>query len=486
MIKVQASKNARHFIVMLCVLLSSIACKKKVKNTNKDSESNKYNILFIIVDDLRPLLGSYGANYIYSPNIDSLARKGLRFDNAFAQAPICSPSRMSFLTGLRPHQSQLTGNNMQLRDKLPTIQTLPQLFKEQGYQTRAHGKVFHQGNGDSISWHYYDDSPKQRSTYHLRENISINDAYSKTKRGRPFEAADVHDSLYTDGIIANRAVRELDSFSSNEPFFLAVGLLKPHLPFNAPKKYWDLYSHSFKNYPVVNKKPKNIPPLAFQNSGELRRYYTVPKNGSLKQSLKDSLTQGYMACVSYADAQIGRLLSGLKQNNYTNNTIVVVIGDHGYHLGDFEDWCKNTQYKMDARVPLIIYHPDKPSQIITQTVELVDLYPTLIDLAGLSKPKHELSGQSLAKLFDDGNYLLEKNYALTENKRKHHLGFGLTQGNYRLIEWRKRKNIDEIDEVELYDYQNTYYEKINVAQEKAYDSILNIMQLKMNKILSDL
>lgn len=469
------------YISLLLITISS--CKQQPSNNTSlvEVQNEKYNILFMVVDDLRPLLGSYGLDYIYSPNIDTLAIKGLKFEKAFAQAPICSPSRMSFLTGLRPHESGLTNNKANVRDKLPDIQTLPQLFKEQGYQTRAHGKVFHQGNGDSLSWDYYDDSPRQRSAYHLKKNTTINDPYDGSKRGRPYEAADIPDSLYTDGIIVNRAIKELDSFAKDKPFFLAVGLLKPHLPFNSPKKYWDIYEDSFSQYQPIDGKPKDAPDFAFQNSVELRKYHSVPKTGALPKSLQDSLTQGYLACVSYADAQIGKLLDKIEEKELTENTIIVLLGDHGYHLGDFDDWCKNTQYELDTRVPLIIYHPDKSSGVVKQMVELIDLYPTLVDLANLQSPKHKLSGQSLKPLFDNVDMSL-KNFALSENKRKKYLGFGLTNGNYRLIEWRNRKNPQHIEKQEFYDYSLSPYEHQNLAGNKFYDSIIKEMQSKIKTL----
>ena len=271
------------FLILFLLLLNCNSTERK------EGLKKPYNVLFIVVDDLRPELGCYGAEYMRSPNIDRLAEKSLVFEQAYCQAPICSPSRMSFLTGLRPSETGINNNDTPLRDKLPDIITLPQFFKDHGYQTEAYGKIFHQGIGDSLSWDFYQDGPKQRSTYHFEENTRINDPYDGSRRGRPYEYADVPDSLYTDGIIANRALRAMERFKRNRPFFLAVGFLKPHLPFNAPKKYWDLYDDPSERDHRTSEKPHGSPGYAFNNSGELRKYHAVPKKGPIPSVKGDTL-----------------------------------------------------------------------------------------------------------------------------------------------------------------------------------------------------
>ncbi|NJN26816.1 MAG: sulfatase [Cyclobacteriaceae bacterium] len=437
------------------------------------------NVLFIIVDDLRPELGCYGSTIVKSPHIDKLAHESLVFDRAYCQAPICSPSRMSFLSGLRPNETTIHDNNTPLRQTIADIITLPQHFKNHGYQARAFGKVFHQGIGDSLSWDFYDDGPKHRSVYQLYENTEINDVKDGSKRGRPYEAAEVADDYYTDGIILNRALDALDSFDTDRPFFLAIGFLKPHLPFLAPKKYWDLYDNPRANYSRYDEPPIGAPHFAMNNAGELRNYYGVPEEGQIPEALGDTLFHGYMACISYMDAQIGKLLAKLEELHIKENTVIVLVGDHGYKLGDFNDWCKDTHYEFDTRVPLIIHHPHMTSGRTSSLVELVDLYPTLTDATSLPDPEQKMSGKSLMQIFEN-NSLSVKSAAYSQRPRGILMGFSIRTDRFRLVKWVHQSDYSTVDFIELYDYHEDPVESLNVADSASYLSVREAMlqQLK--------
>ena len=456
------------------VLWALIGCESVHKKT-----PGPYNVLFLVIDDLRSELGAYGADHIVSPSIDALAAKSLVFEKAYCQAPICSPSRMSFLTGLRPHETGINNNDTPLREKLPGAVTLPQFFKERGYQTEAYGKVFHQGIGDPLSWNYYQDGPKQRSTYHFEENVKINDPWDGSKRGRPYEYADVHDSLYTDGIIANRAIRALRRFEQDKPFFLAVGLLKPHLPFNAPKKYWDLYENPVRHLDRPPGYPPGVPRYAGTNAGELRKYHDIPR-GPIAASKGDTLVHGYFACISYMDAQVGRILSELERLGKTESTIVVLFGDHGYKLGEYGDWCKNTHYDYDTRVPLILHHPDKAGQRTSSLAELVDVYPTLIEAAGFKDGPAQLTGKSLMPLFENPELQI-KEAAFAQRPRKRVYGYSVRTANHKLIKWVDREDPDSVAYLELYDLTHGRVEEQNVAHQPRYKEV----QKKLLALLND-
>ncbi len=390
---------------------------------------------------------------------------------------------MSFLSGLRPSETGINNNDTPLRDKLPDIITLPQFFKDHGYQTEAYGKIFHQGIGDSLSWDFYQDGPKQRSTYHFEENTRINDPYDGSRRGRPYEYADVPDSLYTDGIIANRALRAMDQFKRDRPFFLAVGFLKPHLPFNAPKKYWDLYDDPSESYHRTSEKPHGSPGYAFNNSGELRKYHAVPKKGPIPNVKGDTLLHGYFACVSYMDAQVGKLLAKLDELGVTENTIVVLFGDHGYKFGDFDNWCKDTHFDFDTRVPLIIHHPDKTGGHTQSIAELIDLYPTLVEAAGVAEPPDHLSGISQMSLFDHPEQSL-KTAAFSQRPRKKVYGYSVRTKDLRMVKWVSRSMQDSVVSLELYDYSKHPVEQENVAYKDEYSDDIDHLMTLMRKEIS--
>jgi iduronate 2-sulfatase len=369
--------------------------------------AEKLNVLFIVADDLRAELGCYGS-VAKTPNIDALAARGRRFENAFCQQAVCNPSRSSFLTGRRPDTLHLWSNGLHFRDKNPDVMTLPQWFKENGYETRCAGKIFHNWHtkekGDRRSWsadeflHYAthgDDAPEVKGERPRNLALDIGRDYGKVPM---CERRDVPDEAYYDGRVAAEAVRVLGTIK-DKPFFLAVGFWKPHAPFNAPKKYWDMYDP--KALPeAVRARPKGAPEIAFHDGREILGI--PPKNVTPNAAQIAEMRHGYFANISYMDAQVGKVLKALDQHKLTDRTVVVFMSDHGYNIGEFGLWGKTSCFELDARVPLIIATPGmKDAGKSTAAVaELVDLFPTLTELCGLKDPGG-LEGQRFTSALAD-------------------------------------------------------------------------------------
>ncbi|MBA3315514.1 MAG: sulfatase [Planctomycetota bacterium] len=468
-------------IVTVLLLLVSVA----------SHAADKPNVLFIAVDDMRPDLGCYGAGFVTSPNLDRLAASGVTFTRAYCQQAVCSPSRTSLLTGKRPDTTQVHDLVTHFRDTIPDTVTLPQIFKRNGYQAVGMGKIYHGGYDDEASWSEPHRSPKGTKGYAIPENQKIVEAsrakgkarglegkaLQRAGRGPATESADVPDDAYHDGAVAEMAIESLETFAhGDEPFFLAVGFVKPHLPFVSPKKYWDLYDRqSFAlpgNYDVPT---KDAPPFAGTNWGELRNYSDIPENGALDADKALELIHGYYAALSYTDAQIGKLLDALDEQNLAENTIVVVWGDHGWKLGDHGMWCKHTNYELDAHVPLIMRAPGKQAGIQSERlVEFVDIYPTLAELAGLDAPS-DLEGTSFAPLLDDPNRPW-KAAAFSQYPRAHErqqlMGYSMATDRHRLTRWADRENPSKLVATELYDHETDPAENVNVAEHPEYAKTL--------------
>ena len=370
-----------------------------------EPRSTKPNILFIAVDDLRPELYCYGATHIKSPNIDRLAKEGLRFSKAYCNVPVCGASRASLLTGIKPTRDRFVQFDTYAEKHAPGATSLPGHFRNNGYYTISNGKIFHHADDMLNSWSEEPWRPQARKNnwrdYVSHENLSIADSMPDG-RAWPFEAPVIDDTAYFDGKIAKKSKDDLKRLAAmNQPFFLAVGFLKPHLPFNAPQKYWDLYDSARINLPDNYFIPENAPPVAIHNFGELRNYYGVPKTGPVADEMAKKLIHGYYACVSYTDAMIGQLLNTLDELKIRENTIVILWGDHGWQLGDHTLWCKHSNFNVAMRVPLLISAPGfKPDQVSAALVEYIDIFPTLCELADLPKPT-QLQGKSFVKLMDD-------------------------------------------------------------------------------------
>ena len=445
------------------------------------------NLLLICVDDLKPVLGCYGDRLVKSPSIDRLAARGMLFERAYCNQAVCAPSRNALLTGARPSTVGIYDLGTNFRRAIPNTVTLPQYFMRHGWRAEGLGKIFHVGHGnveDPASW----------SVPHLHERVieyaragtntpaalTREEAYfSNTNldqiyalpRGAAYEMAEVPDSAYADGRIADEAIRRLRlaQQKSDVPFFLAVGFVKPHLPFCSPKKYWDLYDPAGFALPERRTPPDGAPSYAPQFGGELRQYSGVPEKGPLPDELQRKLIHGYHAAISFMDAQLGRVIDELDRLNLATNTIIVLWGDHGWHLGDHGIWCKHTNYEQATRIPLLIVAPGviKPGTRTSSLVETVDLYPTLCELAGLPKPKvaQPLDGVSLAKVLRDEKAAV-KDHVLHSYPRGARIGSAIRTERYRLVEWKRPGESAESAELELYDYQTDPAETKNLAKDQ--------------------
>lgn len=413
------------------------------------------NVLFVVADDLRDTLGCYGNKSVKTPNIDRLAARGVRFERAYVQYPVCNPSRSSFLTGLRPDQTGVTDNSTLLRSKLPDVVTLPQLFRQHGYYAAAFGKIFHLGGGsDTAARHRWMDLPKSWDESH---------AFEATPTGKIIEGRNLTDGKLRwcqwgmtagtdddqpDGQNARAAIALMEKLGE-KPWFIGLGFHKPHDPFVAPKKYFDLYPpDSIRLYRDPNEMTP-APPLAvgFGEFGEAFRKFTDTERTEFQRA--------YYSGVSFIDAQLGRVLAALDRLKLTDRTLIVFIGDHGYHLGEREWWNKNTLFERSTRTPLIIAVPGKKPGIATGIVEFVDIYPTIAELCGV-KPPNDLAGQSLRPLIDDLS-LPGKTAALTIVTRGVHRGDSIRTERWRYTEWSDGTQ-------ELYDHSSDSEETHNVAQ----------------------
>lgn len=442
----------------------------------------KRNVLFIAVDDLKPTIGCYGDRWARTPNLDRLAAKGTIFERAYCMQAVCSPSRNAVLTGLRPQTLRIHDLGTNFRKSVPDVVTLPQLFKEKGWKTEAMGKIFHVGHGnhdDDISWsvpHWQAKTvgyalPENRAKRSREEALFENEPTrkaAKLPRGAPVESADVSDNAYPDGKIADEAIRRLQMAKRNsgQPFFLAVGFLKPHLPFCAPQRYWDMHDPAKLPMPSQSTPPDGAPDFAPSGWGELRQYAGIPKMGPLDDRETRRLIHGYYAAVSYMDAQLGRVLDELDRLDLAKDTIIVLWGDHGWHLGDHGMWCKHTNYEQATRAPLLVSDPRKKSGRRSHAiVEFVDIYPTLCELAGIAQPAH-LQGKSLAPLLDseDSAEMHAVAFQIYPRGSREHgplLGQAARTDRWRYVEWQTADG--KVAARELYDLRSDPLETRNLA-----------------------
>jgi iduronate 2-sulfatase len=451
----------RHFlrpalILLLCVI-PAVAAEQRP------------NVLLIIADDLRPELGCYGVNSIKTPNIDRLAARGRQFDFAYCQYPVCNPSRASFLTGLRPDQTQVLDNSTAFRGRLPNVITLPQQFKRNGYFTAGLGKVFHRGNSlmdvrkDLDDARSYDQlryfSPTRTGLLGEQRNLTggvVDWCYWQTAAGT--------DEDQPDGQIAATAVALMEKHRDG-PFFIAAGFHKPHDPFVAPKPYFDMYPlDSMAFMPIDTLDATPLLPAAVVGVWK-------DSFAKFKERDKREFKRAYYAGTSFTDAQIGKLLVALDRLDLAKNTIVVFLGDHGYHLGERGWWNKNTLFEFSCRAPLIIATPGmkRPGRSTRAMVEFVDLYPTLMELCQMSPP-HQLAGKSLTPFLSDPFAEWDKP-ALTQVQRTGFAGRAVRTEKWRYIEWD-----DGREGVELYDMEKDYGNYYNRADKPESRAVIE--QLK--------
>lgn len=474
--------------IALVAILLSLLC---VRHSTFAQESRP-NILFIAVDDLRPEFGAYGAASVQSPNLDRLAKRGVTFNRAYVQQAVCSPSRSSVMTGTRPDTTKVWDLVTHFRTALPDVVTLGQHFKQHGYFVQGMGKIYHPGFDDAATWSVPWQTPRTGGAYVRPENIALTQRNTESlpadqtgttgtrpapaPRGPAFESADVPDTAYQDGRIAELAVTTLRDISrKSEPFFLAVGFAKPHLPFVSPKKYWDLYDPDNIQLAPNKFRPRGAPDYAILPGGELRSYHGIP-TGSIPDDLARQLKHGYYAATSYMDAQVGKVLDEIDRLGLRENTIVVLWGDHGWKLGEHDAWCKHSTAENDTNAPLILSVPRmKHAGVRTDAlVEFVDIYPTLSALAGLPLPAH-LEGKSFKPVLENPRRAW-KPAAFSQYPRnpggRALMGYSMRTDRYRFTAWVDRGDHAKIDAIELYDHQTDPQENVNIAGEPRHAALV--------------
>lgn len=493
---------------ILCVILVALVMLPLAEAAERP------NVLFIAVDDLKPLLGCYGTASVASPRIDALAARSTVFLNAQCQQAVCGPSRASLLTGLRPDTTRVWDLKTQLRSNLPDVVTLPQHFKNHGYESVGMGKVFDprsvdgRNTMDRVSWSrpYVRARYPAQATFGYRHPETIKlieagrsqagdssnrewrDARNAIGHKPPTDSADVPDEAFEDGALAAEAVRQIGELATGDtPFFLAVGFRKPHLPFCAPQRYWDLYEREGFSLADITGLPEGAPEFAFQDSWELRGGYTGIPDGPLPAALQRELIHGYHACISYIDAQVGRLIDALDDAGVADNTIVVLWGDHGWHLGDHGMWCKHTNYEQATRVPLIVHVPNRAQEggRVRSPVEFVDVFPTLCELANLP-PLPGLEGVSLTPAIDDPTVVV-KPAAVSQYPRQlpdgEVMGYAFRTTRHRYIQWfpfdpksPHSSHDQEPIATELYDYESDPAETRNLVADPGYRAVAAEME----------
>ncbi len=449
----------------------------KSTTTNK-----KYNVLFIASDDLNNDMHCYGDPFVKTPNLDRLSAKGVRFDRAYNQYPLCGPSRASMLTGLRPDVTKVYDLETFFRTNLPDVVTLPQLFKNNGYYSGRVGKIFHYGvpsdigtNGqdDSLSWNERR-NPKGRDK--TDEKLVTNlTPWRGLGSSLSYLIADGTDEEQTDGMSATEAI-DIMTKNKDNPFFLAVGFFRPHCPYIAPKKYFDIYP--LDSVPLPEERADD-----WNNKPETAKF-TNPLNWGLDKEKRREALRAYYASISFMDAQVGRLLDALQKLGLADNTIVVFWSDHGYNVGQHGQWMKQSLFEHAARTPLIVSVPGiTKGQPSGRTVELLDVYPTLAELCGLKAPSN-LQGKSLLPLLKNSNAGWTK-AAYTQVVRipnkslsivKEAMGRSVRTERWRYTEWDEGKA-----GVELYDYTTDPNEFTNLAKDPKYASVVKELSALLHK-----
>ncbi len=446
------------------------------------AQKERPNVLVFYVDDLRAELGCYGSETAITPNIDKLAKDGVLFNKAYVQQAICAPSRMSTLTGLRPETLGIYSIFTPLRKIHKDVISMPQLFNKNGYKTISIGKVYHHSRDDKKVWSTYFE--KEKNTYLKPENITLmkrlKEEGVKPLKGPAFENADVADEGYKDGRVAKYAIETLHNIKDDK-FLMFVGLSKPHLPFNAPKKYWDLYNKDDFKIPLRDK-PKDMYRLALAKWGELKGYSNIPREGDLNDDLTRDLIHGYHASISYIDAQIGKVMATLEDLDLRKNTMIIFMSDHGYKIGEYGTWCKQSNVEIDVRVPLIISRENNYKNRVTNKtsdalVENVDIFSTLVEICDLKTPPVS-DGKSIVPLLNKPNKKWDEAAYSVYARGKKIMGVTTTDGEWRYTEWRNSVT-NEILQAELYKHKYSLLSYVNVSGNKKYQKV----EQRMKKLL---
>ena len=461
--------KVKFFIVAVCFL-----CVEKV------ASQEKYNVLFLLVDDLRPSLGAYGDSFARSPHIDSLAKQAYVFHKAYANQAVCVASRYNLLLGSRSTSTGIYDFGRNFRDYYPTGVTMPEYFKSHGYYTAAIGKVFHVGHNtynDSQSWSVPHDhdlvieyADKSHVEFTREEALFANkgwDEANQLPKGAAWECLDVADETYADGRVAKKAMDRLKELrKKDQPFFLAVGFARPHLPFSVPQKYWNLYNAKDIPMPLHQVNPVGSPQFANKRDGEIEQYKEIPHSKDadpFPEGLTRKLIHGYYAGVSYVDTQIGKVLDVLQETGLDKNTIVVLWGDHGYLLGEMGMWTKHVNHELANRIPLVVRLPGMMNNVGSEALmETVDIYPTLVELCGLGhpNPQQPFDGKSFAGYLKYGEKSPRK-YIYHCFPRGGRLGLAIRDDRHRLVAWTSLQDESQV-EYELYDYKDGLIETKNI------------------------
>lgn len=441
--------------------------------------ADKPNIVFIAVDDLRPEIFSYGAMGMKTPHFDRLAARGVRFDRAFCMVPTCGASRASLMTGIRPSKNRFKTYFAQAAEDAPGVTTVNTHFKNHGYTTVSLGKIFHVPTDSAAGWSEKPWRPKAPGYITELANTSIVKDKKGRSRGPSWEnGGDVPDDTYADGKLVNYAIKKLHALAEAEsPFFLAVGFMKPHLPFVAPGRYYENYPESEITVPDNYYPPKDAPDGAVHSSGELRAYSDIAKKGVLPEEKARELIRGYRAATSYTDAHLGRLLDAFDSLGLAENTIIVLWGDHGWNLGEHTMWCKHSCFETSVRAPLIFATPASrgfKSNVATNSIaEFIDIYPTLCDLADLPKPGH-LEGESLVPVLTDPSAMVKE-----EAISRFGAGDTIRTKRYRYSVYRDKNG--NITGHMLYDHESDPDENVNVADKPKYAEIVTDLANRLEK-----
>lgn len=508
-------KFSRLLLTLILFVVGFYSCSNKKVEPGKTAP----NILFIPIDDLRPELGCYGNEYIKTPNIDQLAKQGVVFTRAYCQQAVCNPSRASLLTGLRPDSIQVWDLYVGFRENVPDVVTLPQFFKQMGYTTIGLGKTFHNDIPDTISWTekpHIDGFPFDPDAFYVNEdNVKIQQekiealkAAGKSRidplghwyvKAKATEIGMADDDAYFDGAQTTLAIKKMKELATQKnPFFLSVGYYRPHLPFNAPKKYWDLYNRD--SIPLADNQfsTERSPDYANHGYQELKGYVDcndlpLPNENPWNIERQKEMKHGYYASVSYVDDQIGRLLTELKKLGLSENTIVVLWGDHGWKLGEHNGWCKMTNYEIDTHVPMIfsgagVKAKGKQSNALT---EFVDIYPTLCEMAGFKIPDH-LQGTSLVPLLENpdaewktaafSQFLLGR-FGPPETRLQERMGYSIRTDRFRYVEWyswnKEEKTKCELLDRELFDHLIDPQENKNLVNDLEYKNTVELISKQL-------
>ncbi len=460
-------KNAA--VLALATLAFSCNSDGQKENATEEEKQKPLNVLFIAADDLRYQANVFGQEQMITPGLDRLAEAGVRFNNAYCNVPVCGASRASLLSGVRPTQDRFVNFYARKDQDFPDHPSLPMWFKNKGYTTVSLGKIYHHGDDDLQAWSMPPWDHQQEigvgwQSYITERAHQIIDANRTAENpnqviGPAWEAADVPDNGYPDGLLAERAIAQLKNFSqSGESFFLGVGFTKPHLPFNAPKKYWDMYDENDLHLADNPFKPIDAPDAAMHEWGELRNmYHGMPQEGPVSQQTEKKLVHGYYACVSYVDAQINKLLDALEEYGLEENTVVVFWGDHGFHLGEHGLWAKHCNFDRVLSAPIIVNSPGISKNQTTNTlVEFIDIYPSVVELAGLEKPDH-LDGKSFVPTLKNTS-VKHKDAVFS----RYINGESVKTDQYLYTEWVNGDG--QISARMLYDHENDPKENRNIAE----------------------